>query len=81
MKPIDWLRNAASFFLGNRKGSCAVQRYAAGGGRLERAEDVQQRALAGTRRPHDGGGVAALERKVDAVKGWAAGRGASRNPW
>jgi hypothetical protein len=38
-----------------------VERHRAGRRRLERAEDVEQRALAAARRPHDGDGVAALQ--------------------
>jgi hypothetical protein len=38
-----------------------VERYSTGGGRFECAENIQQRALAAARWPHDRNGVAALQ--------------------
>src|SRR5579862_7829879 len=41
----------------------SVERHRAGGGRLERPEDIEQGALAAARRSHDCDGVACIERK------------------
>ena len=40
-----------------------IERHCAGGWRLERAEDIQERTLAAAGRPHDCGCIARRERK------------------
>src|SRR5258708_2007853 len=54
--------------LGQSEGIGSVQADGASGGRVERAENVQESALAGSRRPHDGKSIAAFEGEVDAAK-------------
>jgi hypothetical protein len=51
-----------------------VQRDAAAGRGLERADDVQQGALAGARGAHDRDELPALDAEVDAVQGAHLGR-------
>ena len=48
--------------------SCAVEPVAALVGRVEAAEQVHERRLAGARRPHDGRVLAALDHEVDAAQ-------------
>ena len=47
--------------LGQGEGIASLQPHVAARRPVERAENVQQRALAGAGRPHDGHGVAALQ--------------------
>ena len=56
----------AAFAEGER--ILAVEPHGAGSRPVERAEDVQQRALARAGRPHDGEGVAALHLQADAAQ-------------
>src|SRR5262249_41178506 len=51
--------------LGQGEGIGVAQPDLAGGGLVEGAEDVQQRALAGAGRPHDGDGLGGLQVQVD----------------
>src|SRR5436190_23596964 len=51
--------------LGQGEGVLAIKADGPRGGRLQRADDVEEGALARARRPHDGGGFASLELEVD----------------
>jgi len=50
------------FFFFQQKRITAVEGDGAGGRRLERPKNIEQRALAAAGRTHDGSGVARLER-------------------
>ena len=54
--------------FGQGKGVVALQADTAGGGRFEGAEEVEQGALAGTGRPHDGDGRPALDLEADVTE-------------
>src|SRR5215467_13243887 len=56
------------FALLQLKWIATVQLHHTGCGRLERSQNVEQRALSASRRAHDGGRVAGVERKGNAGK-------------
>ena len=63
--------------LGQGERVLAAEAHGAGGGVVERAEDVEQRALARAGRAHDRERIARFESEADAaqhVQGAAAGR-------
>ena len=62
------LRKSARSRFGQGERVDAVEADGAGRRPVERAEDVQQRALAGAGRPHDGEGLAALQVEADVAQ-------------